>query len=135
MNKTQLARFNRLIRNGVPHYVRIYDNGGKTADRYTAVFTGKGHTYEHASGFWHPVLGMSGAPFHPQGFCQHEEFDTVIDAPQGWPPAIGRKCHLGVRINFQDLPYDCRKAIMIDYCAKWNLDLHVALAAMVLTSH
>lgn len=55
-----------------PEYVlACYDNGGKTADRYTVMFGGS---------LWYPemgrkvfYLGMSGAPTHPQGFSQWGE--------------------------------------------------------------
>jgi hypothetical protein len=36
-----------LMPNGVPKYVRVYDNGGKSFDRYTVVFTGR---YTHKTG-------------------------------------------------------------------------------------
>ena len=35
MNKTQ--RKENLLPQGTPRYVRCYDNGGETADRYTVV--------------------------------------------------------------------------------------------------
>lgn len=53
------TRAERFMPNDVPRYVRIYDNGGETADRYTVVFTGL------RTG-WHQLLSMSAAPFHPQ---------------------------------------------------------------------
>jgi len=39
----------------------------------------------------------------------------------GFAPAIGRKCHLGKRIAFADLPPDCRKLVLSDYKEIWNL--------------
>lgn len=78
------------------HPLRVYDNGGKTFDRYTAVFlkiTG-----------WRRgefcCLAMSERPFHPQGFGQH-----------GYATP-GR--HLGRRIPFASLPPDCQKAVTQD---------------------
>jgi hypothetical protein len=121
MNKTQLARKERLIPNGVPKYVRIYDNGGTdveggSIDRYTVVFTGK-----YRGNGWFQHIGMSGAPYHPQGFCCHGEDETQIDAPQGWAPAIGRKCYLGKRIHFSELNEDCKKVVISDYSDIWQL--------------
>ena len=75
-----------------PH---VYDNGGKTADRYTVIYQpryvpGFGKVYEY--------LGMSGAPTHPQGFAQHGE--TL-----GHPPHLDPD---DVRITLDDLPASCR---------------------------
>ena len=50
------------------------------------------------------VFVFTGAPFHPQGFCQHDEM-----------PSHNRKA-LGKKIKFSDLPDDCRKAVKMD-CA------------------
>jgi hypothetical protein len=120
--KTTTQRQNRLMPGGVPRYVRVYDNGGETWDRFTAVFARKSITAEHPHYF---VYGrMSSMPFHPQGFGQHGESKfSPVDAMNGqWPPAIGRKCHLGKRIRFQDLPEDCRKLVLRDYKEIWGLE-------------
>ena len=69
--------------------VKCYDNGGKTADRYTVVYL------ELVSGLrYYNAVGMSCAPFHPQGVGQH------------CTAQLGR--HLGKRIAFDDLPDDCK---------------------------
>ena len=86
--------------------IRVYDNGGKTCDRYTVVFMNRadwGFTPEYirTTGCdFYPCLGMSGAPFHPQGFGQHS--DCVLGK------------HLGKRIPFVELPEDCQKAVQQD---------------------
>ena len=104
------ARANRLMPKGTPRYVHVYDNGGETIDRYTAVFTGR---YRHKTGgeFWH--LGMSAAPFHPQGFGQHGSSTRQIDYP-----SYG---HLGKRISFEALPEDCRRAVLQTYRDLWDI--------------
>jgi hypothetical protein len=56
---------------------------------------------------------MSGAPFHPQGFGQHGESETIIDRP-----TYG---HLGKKITFADLPEDCQKLVISDYRYYWQL--------------
>jgi len=105
----------------IPKHVRIYDNGGSsvlggTVDRYTVVFTGR----YRGKGYFQYV-GMSGAPRHPQGFCQHGEHRTQIDVNRwGWAPAMGRRCHLGKRIPFEQLPIDCQRVVKIDYHKIWN---------------
>jgi hypothetical protein len=94
-----------LMPAGIPRYVRCYDNGGETADRYTVVYTRiKGPSQ---------YLGMSAEPFHPQGIGQHGEADRPIDRPTS--------SHLGKRIPFKTLPPDCRKAVLNDYRQLWSL--------------
>jgi hypothetical protein len=74
--------------------IAVYDNGGKTADRYTVVYLDRpGHDKRVLE-----CLGMSDRPFHPQGFGQH---DCCI-----------RGRYLGKRILFSDLPPDCQKAAL-----------------------
>ena len=71
---------------------KVFDNGGKTIDRYTVVFNDGDY------------VGMSESPFHPQGFCQHGEgldFD-------------GDLSHLGKEISLTDLPKDCQKVVVKD---------------------
>jgi hypothetical protein len=116
---TKLQRINNLLPDGKPRWVRVYDNGGETIDRYTVVFTGH---YTHKTGREHWVLGMNDSPFHPQGFGQHSSYPYQIDATDGkWPPAIGRKNHLGKRIIFDDLPTDCKKLVLSDYKDLWDV--------------
>jgi len=78
----------------------IYDNGGETADRFAVYFKGRGTLNHTSRGTLRAYLGMSGAPFHPQGFCQHG---------QGMP---GK--HNGKRITFEQLPADCQRAVLQD---------------------
>ncbi len=108
-------RKNRLVPNGVPRYIRCYDNGGSekengTVDRYTVVYTGN---YKGKSRGWHDYVGMSGAPFHPQGIGQHgqSEFQPVDR------PSYG---HLGKKIKFSDLPQDCQTLVLQDYLYYWD---------------
>lgn len=76
--------------------LRIYDNGGKTIDRYTVLFMDQP---EHQHNTF-SALAMDSTPFHPQGFGQH---CTAMP---------GR--HLGRRIEFKDLPTDCQKLVLQD---------------------
>ena len=80
------------------HKVRIYDNGGKTFDRYTAVYMDQ----SEGRGLY-AARGMSENPFHPQGFGQY------------CSAMAGR--HLGRRIPFEALPTDCQRAVMLDVAA------------------
>ena len=113
--------------NGIPKYVRVYDNGGESADRYTVIYTGKYRTLGTKRGEartvgWFQYVGMSAAPFHPQGVGMHGEHPQQIDVNKsGFAPAIGRKCHLGKRIPFVELPLDCKTLVMRDYRELWGL--------------
>lgn len=69
----------------------IYDNGGKTFDRYTVYFDQKEKENQYL------CLGMSERPFHPQGFGQHSSGQ------------LGR--HNGKKIELKDLPVDCQVAV------------------------
>ena len=80
---------------------RIYDNGGETADRYTAVRVSPSRCSD-GTRYWEYV-GMDEAPFHPQGFGQHGDAPDPIDYPNGK--------HLGRRIRFKDLPADCQRLL------------------------
>ena len=90
--------------------VSVYDNGGKTIDRYTVVY--EPYMLEEEGGFGgeQPVftyVAMSGAPFHPQGFCQHGE--TV-----GFRPTTCWGSPMGRVIAFDKLPADCQRAVRRD---------------------
>ena len=94
-----------------PRYVRVYDNGGETIDRYTVVYTGnysKGTGYNKAFSY----LGLSVAPYLPNGYCQHGESNTLIDKPT--------YSHLGKKIKFSDLPLDCQLVVFEDYASLWG---------------
>jgi hypothetical protein len=86
-----------------PKYIHIYDNGGKTVDRYTVVYTRTSS---------HEYVGLSERPFHPQGFCQHGVAQQSIDYP-----AYG---HIGKKISWEDLPEDCKQIVMRDYEDIWG---------------
>jgi hypothetical protein len=133
LTKSQQKRRVRILPNDLPRYVHVYDNGGVVGtyrhkvklsefpfskmvteqgsyDRYTVVFTGN---YTSRTSRQHWYLGMSGAPFHPQGIGQHGESEHQIDWPSGG--------HLGKRIKFQDLPRDCQVCALQTYLNLWNL--------------
>jgi len=75
--------------------IRCYDDGGKSVDRYTVVYMDQPEGHGHYN-----CVGMSAAPFHPQGVGQHSI------------AKVGR--HLGKRIKFEDLPEDCQKMVRRD---------------------
>jgi len=77
----------------------IYDNGGKTVDRYTVVYKNE---ESNGSIFW-PYVGMSANPFHPQGFGQHGELKFRYTRQKGEKV-----------INFAELPLDCQKLVKRD---------------------
>lgn len=125
MTKKQSQRVKALIVNGAPRYARCYDNG-EPGERYTVVYSGRYHKKGEPRSF--EFVGMSAAPFAPGGVGQHGSSQIApIDAPGGkWPPAIGRKCHLGKRIPFSELPIDCKRLVITDYCDLWGFNTEQA---------
>lgn len=76
--------------------LRIYDNGGKTLDRYTAIPPRWASQYrERSNRLLFDAIGSSERPFHPQGFGMHV---TAMPGP-----------HLGKRIHWDDLPEDVQR--------------------------
>lgn len=116
-------RFKALMPNSKPRYIRCYDYGPETVDRYTVVYTGKqGGSY----------IGMSANPTHPQGVGQHG--DGLIDRRVSGdkylrPPTIGCKNHLGTRIDFDDLTDACKHLVLREYANVWDLDLEDVVLA------
>lgn len=70
--------------------LRIYDNGGRSPDRYTIIPPRWAFTYKDGA-LWE-AIAASAQPFHPQGFGQH------VTAMPGK--------HLGKRIRWDALPGD-----------------------------
>lgn len=105
-----MTRTERFFKNGIPKYVRCYDNGGETADRYTVVYTGR---YRHMTGGEFLYIAMSGYPTHPQGIGQHGGSRNLIDRP--------KYAHLGKKISFDALPEDCQRVVLFDYRELWNI--------------
>ena len=106
----KIDRKNALVPNGVPRYIRCYDNGGASADRYTVVFTGR-YTHKTNGAFWY--LGMSTDPCHPMGIGSHGDSKRPIDTPT--------YSHLGKKIKFTDLTPECQKLVLGDYLDLWDL--------------
>lgn len=97
----------RLIKDGAPRYIKCFDNGDKSFDRYTVIYTGH---YKGRSLGITECVGMSERPFHPQGFGQHFELQNTTSYK-----------HLGKRIKFTQLPPDCQKLAWQDYKENWDL--------------
>lgn len=113
-------RAQRLMPGGMPRYVRVYDNG--VGDRYTVCFTKKPILRHPQLGTSFMFLGMNENPSHPQGIGQHGEAPQPIDLnKRGFAPAMGRRCHLGKRIPFTELPDECQRVVLSDYVSLWNL--------------
>lgn len=121
---SQKERLQRLLPNGYPRYVRVYDNGGATADRYTVVFTGRYNNRVSRADRAYYHLGMSDDPMHPQGFCSLSSDTRIIDLDEEfhrWAPEYGQSNHLGKRIHWHELPAACIKAALHVYKEIWNL--------------
>lgn len=109
MDKKQIARAASFLPNGKPRKIRCYDNGGKTADRYTIVFTGR---YKNKTGGEHWYLGASGNPFHPQGIGAQGSSRTQIDYPS--------YKHLGKKITYDQLTVHVKMFVMQTYAYLWD---------------
>ena len=100
------TRQERLMPNGTPRYIRLYDNGGETVDRYTCVFIGN---YKGGKMY----LGMSSDPFHPMGVGIHGESEELIDRPS--------HLHLGKKVPFDSIPEKVKTCVISTYKSIWNL--------------
>lgn len=108
-----LKRQQKLMPNGIPRWIRCYDNQG-TGERYTVVYTKKRDVGQSH------YVGMSANPFHLQGIGQHGSSQIPIDVNRwGFSIGLGRKNHLGIRIPFSALPPDCQKLVIRDYVEFW----------------
>jgi hypothetical protein len=74
--------------------IKIYDNGGKTCDRYTIIFLQRKTRYT-TDGQLYEALASSDNPFHPLGFGHHVECLA---------PSKQSGKFLGKKIKFTDLP-------------------------------
>lgn len=95
MSKT-LTRYGTVL--------RIYDDGGKTLDRYSILPPRWATEYRSRAGIWQ-AIGASEYPFSPQGFGQ-----TTTAQPGA---------HLGRRITWADLPIDVQavaRDVFPEYC-------------------
>lgn len=72
--------------------LRVYDNGGKTADRYTVIPPRWAHEHKSTGANTWAAIGANHWPFAPQGIgC------TTLAVPGP---------HLGRRIKWDELPKD-----------------------------
>lgn len=120
-SKRGSARWQKFFPDGeTPRYVRCYDNDGKSADRYFVVYTGRLPKPYRGGCFG---VSMNGKPFHPQyGISLHCEFSPSVNSDQTCydSPKYG---HIGSKINFKDLPEDCRLGVLLDYCGLWDVEM------------
>lgn len=90
----------RWLEGAPPALLAVYDNGGKSADRYTALYGAP--LWEPSFGHMVPCRFMSQHPSHPQGiglFGEHPANDRA---------ALGRK------VTFKSLPAEVQRCIMSD---------------------
>jgi hypothetical protein len=73
--------------------VKCYDDGGRSVDRYTVVFTNQPERHPRT----YMALAMNSEPFHSQGFGQQT---TAM---------LGK--HLGKRLDSTQLSKDCQQFI------------------------
>ena len=131
MTKRETERLASLMPNGIPKYVRIYDNAdtpSETCDRYSVVYSGNynniGRPRNCYKQRYYGIRFMSYYPRSPNGVCLWEDSSTIIDTiPGRWGgPKIGQSCYsLGKRIRFEELPEQCTELVIEDYRAIWRL--------------
>lgn len=80
----------------------IYDNNGKTCDRYTVCLSRTDSGYTH--------IGMDSNPWNLLSPLHYRYSSTRIDKPS--------YKHLGKRIKFEDLPEECQKMITYEINCK-----------------
>jgi hypothetical protein len=112
-----------LLPGGVPRWLRLYDNGGESGDRYTIVFTGR---YQHKTMNCQWYVGSSADPYWPQGIYIHCEFSRgywIDKEKKRWQYAVDRprSSHLGKRIKWEQLPDAVQDAVLTDYLYLWDL--------------
>lgn len=79
-------------------FCRIFDNGGRTFDRYTIAFK----SYRSSDGrLYYPYIASSDHPYGPLGFGQHGESKEFLTGK-----------HLGERVSFDFVPGDVQKFIL-----------------------
>lgn len=74
--------------------LRCYDNGGRTADRYTILPPRWAKEYRERNGLW-SCIGSDDTPFHPQGIGMHV---TAQAGP-----------HLVRQVSWDTLPADVQR--------------------------
>jgi hypothetical protein len=125
-SKKSVDRARHFTPRNEPRWVRIYDNGGQTADRYTVVFTGQ---YDKGGrGYGSTYLLSSENPYGPNGIGL---VDTWVRGYSGfkhddgtWQHDIDRPrySHLGKKIGWKALPPDVRKFALEVYADLWKLE-------------
>ena len=96
----------RWLESAPPYILDVLDNGGKTADRYTVLFTGDLLMSDGTcGGTLVPYLAMSDAPAHPQGVSIWGEL-TAYDASS----FRYRRGH--DRVRWLDLPGNIRAHVV-----------------------
>ena len=94
-------RPHRKSRSSYPNgIIGIYDNRGRTIDRYAVVFS----PHDTSMGERFNVLYMSDRPFHSQGVGCTDEWNHRPTGDWGGHRGLGR-C-----IDFTELPDDCQRA-------------------------
>lgn len=84
--------------------IDIWDNGGRTTDRYTIAISGIRENTESGNTYV-TFLGASHNPFSPNGYGEHvHEIETESYFLENY-------AHLGKRIGWYDLPADVRRFV------------------------
>ncbi len=85
------------------HVLAIFDNGGKTWDRFTILYT------PAPGSEWVEYFGASEHPFDPQGFGQHGEI--LLHEARAYRY---RACAARESAKWSTLPEDVKRAVRMD---------------------
>lgn len=100
-----MTRKQRLLPNGKPKWVRIYDKPD-CLDRYTILFTMK----RFDGVFLYLSMSENGL-----GVCMWGESEQPLD--------LRSSSHLGKKIKFDNLSKDTQKIVRDAYCDLWEIKL------------
>jgi len=101
----------RWLNNAPAYVLDIWDNGGKTCDRYTVFFWDNNAPADKRWETYIPYLGMSDNPTHPQGFSQFGEIRAHERAQGAYRKAWGK------RIAWDSLPEHIQRHVI----ARWTM--------------
>lgn len=117
MTKNQMQRFFSLILTSGPKYLRCYDSKD-SLDCMTFVFSGV-----RSKGLYISSSILGDAIYLHNYTNDQKAIDRDFNR---WPPAMGKKCFLGVRIPFKSVAFSLARKVLYEYCELWNLPFEEA---------
>lgn len=109
-DKHRPGRVAKLLPDGEPKWVRVYEQDPGSAEQYVVVYSG---AYDKPDGkHWYVFLRCDGT------FRSGSQLGTL----DGGGVQMGcNHPRLGKRIRFENLPVNCQKVVISDYTCLWDL--------------